>query len=377
MVGRYRLGTILIAWVSLLLLWLPFGVKLDSLAGIKFGKVGFERIVQNFDGLNFLIVAKTGYDPILIETNYEEILAQRKPLYFAAHYPLWPVIIRLFDTFTTGPRALLISIVAVNGLLAWILFEFFRQGLKNPSQAMWLAVVALFWPARMLADRAVGSNEPLFMVLILGSLILAKNGRHWWAGIVGALAVLTRSPAIILFAAYGLMAGIPKSSLLDKLKRVLPYLTMPTVLLLLWMYYGFRFGSFWAYFQVGGNLNLYWPFAVFASGLPWTGGMWMEDIVYLLAFYGIGVWAYVKRRGWNALSMFGVLYLIFTLLVAHRDMSRYMLPISPIAILGWTEVISFKPLRWLLVALLIPIFLFAWQFVIANYQPVSDWTNFL
>jgi len=122
MVGRYRLGTILIAWVSLLLLWLPFGVKLDSLAGIKFGKVGFERIVQNFDGLNFLIVAKTGYDPILIETNYQEILAQRKPLYFAAHYPLWPVIIRLFDTFTTGPRALLISIVAVNGLLAWILF---------------------------------------------------------------------------------------------------------------------------------------------------------------------------------------------------------------------------------------------------------------
>ena len=365
-------------------MWTPFALRSHNIAGVDFAGAGMERIVQNFDGLNFLVVAKTWYNPTKIESGFADILSGRRPLYFSAHYPGFPAVIGGFNFFLNGPNALLASIVVSNLLLAISLYEFLHLFSKNSSLALRLSIVALFFPARMLADRIVGSNEPLFIFFILMSLISQHKGKHWLGAIWGSLAVLTRSPGIILFGAYLSQFTIDNCQLTKnwrdfgaRVKAFAPYLLIPLSLVGLWGYYGWQFGSFWAYFQVGGNINLYWPFAVFASHMDWVSGIWNEDLVYLFGFLMIGIGMFWQRHRFSATAIFGVLYSVFVICVAHRDLARYSLPIVPLALLGIQSIFEYKIVRLAALILVIPIMLYAWQFVLANYQPVMDWTRLL
>lgn len=91
----------------------------------------------------------------------------------------------------------------------------------------------------------------------------------------------------------------------------------------------------------------------------------------------IGIYLYIKRKGWGGISLFALLYGVFTLCVAHRDLARYSLPLTPIMIAGWSEIVPPKLGKWIGCILLIPVFLYSWQFVLANYQVVMDWTKYL
>lgn len=375
--NKHRGIVLLVAVCSLFIFWAPFKLKIPSLLGVAFNGAGMEMIVQNFDGLNFLIVAKTWYNPTQIAENYSDVLVGRKPLYFSAHYPGLPLLIDTFDTVVSGPDAVLLAILTSNILLALGMFWFFDWYTKNSKMAMWLAIIALFFPARMLAVRGVGSNEMLFTFFVFASLLFHNQKRRWGAAVMGSLAVLTRSPGILLFMTYFIQFAIIKLPLATKIRQFLPYLLIPLLLLGLWVYYGYTFGSFWAYFQVGGNINLYYPFAVFASNMPWVGEIWLEDIIYLFTFMAGGTYLYIKKQGWSATTLFVLLYGVFILCVAHRDLARYSLPIMPIVIAGWSEVVPAKVGKVIGLVLLIPVFLYAWQFVLANYQPVMNWVNYL
>jgi hypothetical protein len=143
------------------------------------------------------------------------------------------------------------------------------------------------------------------------------------------------------------------------------------------VYYGYQFGSFWAYFQVGGNINLYWPFSVFASHMDWVSGIWNEDLIYLFAGLIGGIVLFFKDHKWSATAVFGMLYVLFVISVAHRDLARYSLPVVPIVIMGYRQVLEHKVTKLVAPILLIPIALYAWQFVLTNYQMVIDWSKYL
>jgi hypothetical protein len=353
-------------------------MRAKNILGVDFGSAGMDRIVQNFDGLNFLIVAKTWYNPTIIQANFSDILVGRRPLYFSAHYPGLPILISVIDTFLSGPNALLASIVASNLLLGYGLYAFSLLFLSKPKDAAWLAVIALFFPARMLSDRIVGSNEPIFMFFVLMSLVMQSKGRHWWSALLGSLAVLTRSPGIILFGAYMVHVWFMTSnSLTEKVKQSIPYLLIPLSLLGLWMFYGSQFGSFWAYFQVGGNINLYYPFAVFASQMDWISGIWNEDLIYLFVLIISGLILFWQKYKKSSVAIFGILYGVFVISVAHRDLARYSLPIIPIILVGFAPILENKIVKIIALIMIIPIMLYSWQFVLANYQSVIDWTHFL
>lgn len=369
---------IFVALASLFISWSPFFNHQSKLLGVDFEGATMERIVANFDGLNFLVVVKTWYNPAQIAEGYQDILVGRRPLYFSAHYPGMPAIVAIFDIFLSGPNALLATIVMSNILLGAGLYAFFLLLTNKPKTATWLAVVALFFPARMLADRMVGSNEPLFMFFVLVSLTMQAKGRHWLSAILGALAVLTRSPGIILYGAYMLQIWfMTRQTIQEKIRLSIPYLLIPLSLLGLWVFYGQQFGSFWAYFQVGGNINLYWPFAVFSSHLDWVSGIWNEDLIYLLGLLMVGVMLFWQKYKKTPSAVYAILYGIFVISVAHRDLARYSLPVIPMVIAGIAPVFELKIVKIGLLILIIPSFLYAWQFVLANYQPVMDWTRFL
>lgn len=384
MLNKQILSVILAAVLSVGIIWMPFLLKVEKFWGIEFGQANMQTIVSNFDGINFLIVAKTMYDPAVIEIDYPSILSGRENLYFSAHYPGFPLLIKFFDIFLSGPNALLLAILASNMLLAIALYYFFQLVSGKRKLAVFIAILALFIPARMLSMRSVGSNETLFIPLVLGSLIMASKEKHALAAILGSLAVLTRSPGILLFGAYML----PLVFDIWKKRKViwgnyLPYLLIPATLLSLWFYYGLVFGDFLAYFKVGGNINLHWPpFSVFGSNFDWVSGMWLEDIIYTFGFYSVGVFLFFDKQvldnpNLKVIGYFALIYLTTIFFVVHRDIARYSLPIAPIVIAGYSHLLESKFFKYGLVIISVPIFLYAWNFILNNVQPIMDWSAYL
>lgn len=384
MLNKQILSVILAAVLSVGIIWMPFLLKVEKFWGIEFGQANMQTIVSNFDGINFLIVAKTMYDPAVIEIDYPSILSGRENLYFSAHYPGFPLLIKFFDIFLSGPNALLLAILASNMLLAIALYYFFQLVSGKRKLAVFITLLALFIPARMLSMRSVGSNETLFIPLVLGSLIMASKEKHALAAILGSLAVLTRSPGILLFGAYMLPLVL---DIWKKRKVIwgnyLPYLLIPATLLSLWFYYGLVFGDFLAYFKVGGNINLHWPpFSVFGSNFDWVSGMWLEDIIYTFVFYSIGVFLFFDKQvrdnpNQKVIGYFALIYLTTIFFVVHRDIARYSLPIAPIVIAGYSHLLESKFFKYGLVIISVPIFLYAWNFILNNVQPIMDWSAYL
>ncbi|MBP9670385.1 hypothetical protein KBD75_03230 [Candidatus Woesebacteria bacterium] len=376
--------------VSLFIFWMPFLFKTQNFWGINFDGRSMQTIVTNFDGANFLVVAKTLYNPKQIEVDFPSILSGRKNLYFSAHYPGLPLVIRIFDIFLSGPNALLASIILSNVLMAMALYLFFSLVVKNDKVASYLTILALFIPARMLSMRGVGSNESLFIFFVLTSLIASSKGKSWLGVILGSMAVLTRSPGILLFGAYLLQFTIYNLQFTKTVKdfaiqvrHFLPYLLIPLTLVGLWVYYGLVFHDFLAYFKVGGNINLYFPpFMVFASNFDWVSGMWLEDIIYNYIFYALGIFLFWKnfaslKPEYKTVGYFGMIYLTMLAFVVHRDIARYALPIAPLAIAGFAPYINTRYFKIGLAIIIVPVFLFSWNFILNNVQPIMDWAPFL
>ena len=380
---KQLLVVVAVALASLGLFWLPFFFHAQTFWGVTFGGHGMETVVANFDGLNYVAVAKTLYDPQLLRQNFASF--GNPPIYYAAHFPLYALLIRVFDLVLTGPQALLSSIVISNILLAIGLTVFFSTFIKDKKVALILSILALFLPGRMLSVRGVGSSEPLFMFFVLTSLSMAYRGKHLQGALLGSLAVLTRSPGIFLFGAYFLSALASYTTDWRKIvSKLWPYLLMPVSLTLLFSYYGHALGSFWAYFNSSSELHpvFFPPFLIFSNAQRWISDMWREDILYMYLLYGTGIALYIKRIGTKcgfeqlSAAAYGVVYGLILLLISHRDLARYALPIAPIALLGLAPVLGNKFTKWLLL-FLVPIYLLGWQFVVGNVQGVADWGNLL
>lgn len=357
-----------------LLVWLPFVLKIQ-LPGWKMDfSEGTKILWQNFDGPNYLIVEKTWYNIEKIKTGFSNPLPAE---YYPAHFPLYPAVISVFDYFLKGPTAMLLATLLGSILLFLMLYRYLTEfGLsKNP---LWLCMVFLLFPARWVAVRSIGSPEPWFLFFIIASIYFFRKERYWTAGMIGFLAMLTKSPAILLLGAYGIFALVESI----KKKRVqfkfLPLLIQALAVPALFWFYGARMGDFWAYFHSGDNFHLFWPpFSVFTSGVQaWVGNFWLEDIVWTWLVFGIGI-AKLKEKKMNVELYFSGLFFLSTLFVAHRDISRYILPVAPFVLIGWDKLIQKKEFKIVLGILVIPVLLFSWNFLLNNVAPVADWAPYL
>lgn len=367
---------ILIALVSLvsLIVWLPFFLQIKSLPGwgLDFSG-GVKTVAANFDGPNYLIIAKTWYNQQLIRTQFSNPL----PLeYYPAHLPFYPLAVSLLDYFLSGPIAMLLATFIGTALFFLMLYHYLEElKVKNP---LWLCLVFLILPARFLVVRHVGSPEPWFMFFILASLLSFKKQNYWMAGVFGALAQLTKSPGILLFAAYGLHWLLELINAKKINLKPLPVLLIPLSALGLFYYYYRQTGDFLAYFHSGDNFHLFLPpFSIFSpKGQFWTGDFWLEEILLWWLIYGyasLKLWS----KGHRIESLFSGIFFISTLFVAHRDLSRYILPIAPFALLAYQNFISKREFKIIFLVLILPSLLYAWNFILNNTSPVADWTPYL
>ncbi len=74
---------------------------------------------------------------------------------------------------------------------------------------------------------------------------------------------------------------------------------------------------------------------------------------------------------------FKLVFFVGSLFVQHRDLSRYMLPIWPFAIIAFEKMFSSVTFRTVFWFLLPAIYLYAINFTLQNILPISDWRPFI
>ena len=376
----------LIALFSLLstfLIWLPFFLRLTSFWKIPLPGEGMATIMKNFDGLYYIVVAKSFYHPEIIKSLFSFPLPD---IYYTAHFPVYPWLIKLFSPFF-GYLWGMLSVTLVSSILAAVVFYLFIKEFKYSKQALWLTLIFLFFPARWLVVRSVGSPEPLFILFILVSFYFFKKKNYWLAGIFGALTQLTKPPGILLFAGYSIFLLAENwvqlrknavTTLINLFKKTYPLLLIPLSLLGLFVFYRFAYGDFWAYFHSGADIHpIFWPpFQVFNLSTRWVGTFWLEDIIYLFLLEAIGVILLFKQKRFD-LAIFAATFFTATIFVAHRDLSRYSLPLVPFLLIAFEPFLAKKEFKIAFWIIIIPIFLYAINFIAQNTAPIANWAPFL
>ena len=347
--------------------------------------VGFLTIYKQYDGALYVIPAKTFYEVDKVDIpNVGFILSlPLSPGYFAAHLPLYPALIRVIREIGViggigGKLGYLKAMVGVN-LLATIglvlFFYYLLKKFKLTNKPLLLATVLLFLP-RFLVVRTAGAPESLFMLLILLSLFFFEKSQFWLAGLFGGIATMTKTPGILLFAGYGLVF-VEKFIKTRKINwNWLGIVLIPLGLLGVFGLYTKQYGDFFAYFHSGDNIHLTFPFAVFNFQKNWVGTAWLEEIIFYYFMYGLAI-INLKDSKYRSFFYFGLVYFIATLFVQHRDISRYSLPLWPLALIAFEKFFTSKKFLIIFICLLPAIFLFAWNMLNYNVMPIPDWAPFL
>lgn len=366
---RAYISLALITVLSVFLLWLPFLFKIDNFWGLNFKGQGLEVIYKNYDGPMYLTVVKSFYNQDLIARHNTTAMV---PIYFTAHFPAYPFFVKLFEILIGSLRSMLFTSVLFSVLAVMMFYKFLKEFdlSKNP---FFLSILFLFLPARWLIVRGVGSNEPVFVFFLLASLYFFKKTNYLMAGLMGMFVQLTRSPGIILFLGYALYLIWQKKFY----RKSLWIFLIPVSLLLLFAFYGMQYNDFFAYFHSGDNIHLEMlPFGVFNSDKPWVGTHWLEDNIFIYLIGAIGVVTLYKKKLYD-LFAFCVIYFAATLFVAHRDIIRYSLPIAPFILIAFDEYLNKREFKIAFALILIPIYLFAWNFILHNQAPIADWGPYL
>jgi hypothetical protein len=243
-------------------------------------------------------------------------------------------------------------------------------------------------PARWLIVRSVGSAEPLFVASIIASIYYFRKEKYFWAGVWGMIAQFTKSPAILLFAAYFMSIFLPdfkriataakvKYFSVATIKKYSAILLIPISLLGVFLLYQVKYGDFLAYFHSGDNIHLFFPpFQIFNYSQPWVGTFWLEEVIFVYLFALLGLMRLIKMKE-TALAWFVGIFFVSITFVSHRDIIRYALPIVPFLLAAFADVIIKKEFKIVILVLAVPIYLFALAYISQNVMPIADWSPLL
>ncbi|MFI8255346.1 hypothetical protein [Streptomyces filamentosus] len=257
------------------------GLLVLSAAAAASGKDGFHRLSGRWDSVWYARIAEHGY-------GYQVTLPNGDVHSDLAFFPLLPALERALSAVSPLDAAgagLLVS-WAASLAAAWGIF---RCG-EHVVSARAGVVLAVLWGAYPTAFvQSMAYTETLFTASAAWSLYAVLRGRWVLAGLLCALAGLTRPTAAALIAALGITAAVTLVR-----ERRLPARTVAGVLLapLGWLgyvtYVGVREGRWSAYFDVqaawGNSIDGGVALARFVLGLPRPAGLGLGAALALLAW---------------------------------------------------------------------------------------------
>ena len=367
---KIALYIFLISFLPVLLVWLPFILHLKRLFYLNLKSGGFLNIIRNWDGPHYLVIAKTWYDP----TKIVGLIFTKSADYYPAHFPLFPFFIYLFHFFTGWLKAGVVVNLFFGFLLNIIFYLFVKSRTKYP---LFLTFVFTVFPARFLVVRSISAPETLMLFFMLLSLYFFERKKIFYSSFFAALAVLTKIQAIFLFIAYLVEGGrrVYKKERIDLF--YLWIFLIPSALLLLFVFYSWRTGNFFAFFSAekGNNLFMNFPFSQFNYASRW-GGAWLEDVVfYFLAMVILVIrLADSRHKEWFYFALFYTLFLIIT---PQRDITRFSYPLLPLFLVQFEKFFTSKLFKLGLLFSLPAIYFYTVNFILVNQAPVANWTLFI
>lgn len=364
------------------LVWLPHILALPNFWGLDFSN-GFATIYRNFDGLEYIVIAKSFYNPVVIASLPLSLPAN----YFASHFPGYAIAIAGFAPILGYLKSMLFVSLLSTILSVWVFYLLIRD-FKLSAHPLFLSVLFLVLPARGLIVHSVGSSEPIFMLFILLTIYFFMKFEQtkqmlaiYLAGAFGLATQITRPPGILLFIALALYVHwrfYLQSKVLSFQKawfdhlKYFPLILIPLGLLGIFYLYGQTLGDFWAYFHSGDNIHLTFPpFQVFNKHQFWVGEAWLEDLIYIFALGFLGGVLLLKQKLYP-LAFIVLTYLVASTFIAHRDISRYILPIAPFLLIAFEKVLTSKEFKIILPIILLAIYLYSQNFILQNVAPVPN-----
>jgi hypothetical protein len=154
---------------------------------------------HRWDAPHYTDIAVFGYvadDPgNLSAPGYQQVYPGDLDLYIV-FFPLFPWLIAAVNAVVHAPitSAFLVA-TGASLFVAPFLYRLVRQDLGH-DVGLWSAGLLLVFPTAYFLH--IGYTEALFLALAFGSLWLARTDRWWLAGILAALAALTRVNGLVL-----------------------------------------------------------------------------------------------------------------------------------------------------------------------------------
>jgi hypothetical protein len=288
----------------------------------------------------------------------------------AVHYPpLYPVLLApLFAVLPVGGAALAAKILnallnaGAAGLIAWHATRTELLG-PAPQTPRWLPSAVVFAAAiaiPVLATQSVLFAEPLFALLLALAIVVAdREASPWMAGVVGALALLTRSIGVAIVAGVVcfLLLRPPRAPRRSIAAVLLPVLVAGFA----WAIWvathqhqidpalALGYGNYSAHLRqaglsaVGVNVpDMSRPLESLTFG--WVPVRWLYDILAMVSL-GIGLYGLVVLSRVSAIGLSLVFYLVILAIWPHPP-DRFLWAILPWLALTWSAGMLALGRRW-------------------------------
>lgn len=333
---------------------------------------GMDSVFKAWDGPSYVIAAQSLYVPE-VAVRYNSIQSPDiRPdfTFLPAHFPLYPLLIRSFSFMGYYQSMLVLSLVSSLAFLIAFYFLAKQLHLVNP---LFLTLPMILLPPRWFIVSHTGSSEPLFFFLLVGSLLFYFRRSPWISAIFAALAMLTRPQGALLGLAYLIIAVINLArtrELTPVLRRYSPYLLIPLALLGVFYFYFRQTGDFWAFFSAISifhhfKLSL---FPTFNYGAPNIETFWQEGSVLYYFLYLVSIIRLLRGKTWQ-LGVLGIIFYLPLLFLQHEDISRYALPLIPLAFIAFSKVVATRSFNLATLLSTPAIFLYATNFILYNRAP--------
>lgn len=340
---------------------------------------GFNEVIErNYDGPIYVVLAKSLYDKLTISSiNFNKL----PPGYYANHFPLFPLLIRISSLIFGNYYRSLILVTWFFSAAYAIAFYYFLINLKITKYPLLLSLISLFIPPRSLAVRTVGGTEPLFIFLLIICLYFWLKKRYLISMIIGILLVLVRPPGFYLFFVFISLCfwdwhqqHYKFSNLVLIIKNRWPLILMPLTLLGLFIFYQHVFGDFWAYFKTGTGTNIHFRILPFASVLE-SNTPAVEGFIYLFLVYLIGIYS-LWKQGLKEISIFSLVYLLPNIFMNVDDVHRYLLPIAPFCLaIGYQSLFRKKVFYYFFTIYLIGVYIYTLSLLPRRMFHYWDYAN--
>lgn len=338
---------------------------------------GMDYVYRNWDGPGYLVVAKTLYNVDLInKINPFPFLA---PSHYSYQFPLYPLFIRMFSFI--GYNESMIFVSQLFALLFTIALYFLVKTVNPKANALVVALLSIFYTPRWFIVSHVGSAETVFVFFITLFLIFFMRKKYLLSAICASLAQMTKSQGIIFFIGialyYGVAIGITRKKTLYKgIKEFFPFLLIPISLIGVFTLYFIQYHDFYIYFGIDKLVHVVqWPPLKLLTTKELLNiqigffEVWKEGLIYTYILYLIPIMLLFQKK-YYFFGLVGMTYYLSVLTLVHGDLSRYFTPLLPFLFLGYSDIVSDKPIYRTLFLCAPMVFLYAVSFINYNLAPL-------